>query len=150
VSSFSIPGAIEAESLAESAKATKGGAWAQDMGQWEYGEAWSGSGALFWDGGEAGSRLTIALPSKSAGRFALAARMVSGPGFGTVQFSVGGAPLGSPVDCYASEPAPRQVALGTAELKAGDNELTVALTGRDPKSSGTRVGIDAFTLSSGQ
>jgi hypothetical protein len=150
VATFAIPGAIEAESLAGSAKATKGGTWVQDMGQWEYGEAWSGSGALFWDGGQAGSRLTVALPSKSAGRFALAARMVSAPGFGTVQFSLGGAPLGSPVDCYAPQPTPREVALGTAELRAGDNELTVSLTGKDTASSGYRVGIDAFTLSAGQ
>jgi hypothetical protein len=144
--SLAIPGAIEAEDLVSSAKSTDGGIWAQDMGQWEYGEGWSGGKALFWYMDNAGPSLTIQLPSPGDGQFELIAHMATSPGFGIVQFSLGGTPLGEPVDLYAPRMAPREVSLGKVMLTAGANPLSVRVTGRNSKAVGYNVGIDAFML----
>ena len=143
---FSIPGAIEAESLVRTALATSGGVWAQDMGQWEYGEEWSNRAALFWYMDGAGQALALQLPSPAAGSYDLTARVAAGPGFGVVQFELGGAPLGAPVDLYAPRMTPRQVSLGTVTLSPGSNPLTVRVTGKNSLSTGFNVGIDAFLL----
>jgi hypothetical protein len=144
---FSIPGAIEAEGLVSSAKASAGGFWAQDMGQWEYGEAWSNRGALFWQAGSAGPELILQVPCPADGTYTVVARMVSGPGFGTVRFALGGRPAGEPADLYASQVTPREVALGTFDLKAGPVPLSITSTGINPQSKGFDVGIDALLLS---
>ena len=146
----SIPGAIEAEDLVSTAKATDGGVWAQDMGQWEYGEGWSGRQALFWYTDAAGPELTVQLPSPADGKYELVARLASSHGFGIVQFSLGGSPLGGPIDLYAPLMTPRQVSLGTVALKAGANPLSVKVTGKNEKSVGFNVGIDAFLLNPAQ
>jgi hypothetical protein len=143
---FVIPGAVEAEDLVASAKATLGDVWVQDMGQWEYGEAWSKGGALFWQTDQPGGYLSFEIPSAKAGKFELVARMVTGPGFGVVQFSGGGKPLGDSIDLYAPAIAPREVSLGLVDLKAGLNPLAISVTGKNPSSLDFRVGIDAFVL----
>jgi hypothetical protein len=147
---FSIPGAVEAEDLVSTAKATQGGIWAQDMGQWEYGEAWSKRGALYWQADAGAADLTLLLPSAAAGRFDVVARMVAGPGFGTVQFSSGTNPLGGPIDLYSPQMAAREIPLGAAVLVAGQNPLRVSITGKNPDSRGYTVGIDAFLLKPSQ
>jgi hypothetical protein len=144
---FAIPGAVEAEDLVSTSQATSGATWAQDMGQWEYGEAWSKRGALFWQPDKAGSDLVVPVPVAAAGKYLVLARMVGGPGFASVQFSSGGRVLGAPVDLYASGMKPMEVPLGTVDLVAGANPLTVSVTGKNALSRGFTVGIDAFILS---
>jgi hypothetical protein len=147
---FSIPGAIEAEDLVSTAKATSGGVWSQDMGQWEYGEAWSKRGALFWQMDQPGADLNFQLPNTAAGKYEVVARVVTGPGFGVVQFSDGGKPLGGSIDLYAPVITPREVSLGVADLKAGQNPVTVSVTGKNALSRNFTVGIDAFMLKAAQ
>jgi hypothetical protein len=141
---------VEAEDLVPTAKATAGGVWAQDMGNWDYGEAWSKRGSLFWKMDQAGADLTVQLPAKSDGKYQLIARMVSGPSFAAVQFSLGGRPLGAAADLYSPQIAPREVSLGEVDLKAGPNPLTVSVTGRNEQAGGFTVGIDAFVLTPSQ
>jgi hypothetical protein len=147
---FALPGAVEAEDLVSSAKATSGGVWAQDMGQWEYGEAWSKRRALFWQMDKPGAELAFELPSPAAGRYEVIARMVTGPGFGIVHFSEDGRPVGEPIDLYAPIVTPREVSLGMVDLKAGPNTLTVSVTGKNQLSRNFTVGIDAFVLKTPQ
>jgi hypothetical protein len=146
MTAFSIPGAVEAEDLASSAKATSGGVWDQDMGQWEYGEAWSRRHALFWQAEQPRASLTVGLPCPAAGRYEVVARMVAGPGCGVVRFSLGGVPLGGDIDLYAPVVTPREVPLGTLGLGAGANPLVVTVAGRNASSRSDLVGIDAFLL----
>ena len=143
---FSIPGAVEAEGLVSSAKASAGGFWAQDMGQWEYGESWSSRSALFWRADSAGPELTLQVPCPADGSYAVSARMVSGPGFGIVRLALGGGTAGAPVDLYAAQVAPREIALGTFTLKAGQVPLSIGVAGMNPLSKGFDVGIDAIIL----
>jgi hypothetical protein len=147
---FSIPGAVEAEDLVSSAKSTSGGVWAQDMGQWEYGEAWSKRGALFWQTDQPGAGVTLQLPAGAAGKYEVVARMVTGPGFGVVQFSLGGRTLDGRIDLYAPVVTPREVSLGVLDLTAGPNPITVSVTGKNALSRNFTVGIDAFLLRSSQ
>jgi hypothetical protein len=116
------------------------------MGNWEYGVDWSAAHALFWEPSGPGAVMTLELPAPAAGRYAIMARMVSGPGFAQVSLAAGGNPAGAPVDLYAADVKPVEVPLGVVELRAGDNPLTVTVTGRDPRAVTYRVGIDAFTL----
>ena len=143
---FAIPGAVEAEKLTDSARATEGDFWAQDMGQWEYGVDWSNRGALFWHGKQNASTLTLQLPVPADGRYSVVARMVSGPGFGIAQASLAGVPAGAPVDLYAPLMTPREVVIGTADLKAGHAPVMFSVTGKNPLSKGFDVGIDAFIV----
>jgi hypothetical protein len=143
---FSIPGAIEAEKLVATAATTGGDLWAQDMGQWEYGEAWSNRGALFWHGRREGAQLTLQLPCPADGKYEVVARMAAGPGFGSVQASIAGQPASAPVDLYAPLMTPREISLGTVSLKAGPVPVAFVVTGKNPDSKGLDIGIDAFVL----
>ena len=147
---FVIPDAIEAEDLIAGAKATSGNIWAQDMGNWEYGEAWSKRGALFWQADKPGAGLTIKVPAPVSGSYNVVARMVTGPGSGTAQFSVEGKPLGRPIDLYSETMAAKEVLLGVAALRTGPNAITVAITGKNEHSKDFVVGIDAFMLKPSQ
>lgn len=138
---FAIPGAIEAEELAGSAACTAGNIWAQDMGNWEYGSAWSKRGALFWEAEVPGAKLTLhaRLPAGP-----VKARMVTGPDFGIVRVAVGNGPYGPPIDLYAPLVTPREESIGASAGQPGGETVSVELVGRNPLSTSTRVGIDAF------
>jgi hypothetical protein len=146
VAVLNIPGAIEAEALAPTAKATAGGFWAQDMGPWEYGEGWSGRGALFWYVENPGPELTLQLPAPASGVYEVVARVVTGTNFGTVVFAQDGKQLGASVDLFAPKTAPREVSLGRVALVAGNNPIAIRVVGRNQDSVGFNVGIDAFLL----
>ena len=150
MSAFAIAGAVEAEDLVAGAKASSGGVWSQDMGNWDYGEAWSKRGALFWQTDKPGAGLSLQLPAAADGNYQVVARMVAGPGSGIVQFSAGGRPLGGPIDLYSEKWGPDEVVLGAAALKAGANPIEVTVTGRNELSKNFTVGIDAFVLKPAQ
>jgi Protein of unknown function (DUF2961) len=146
MAAFSIPGAVEAEGLISSAKSTGGGMWSQDMGQWDYGEAWSNRRALFWHGRETDARLDLELPSPADGKYSVVARMATGPGFGTVKISLAGQPSGDPVDLYAEQMTPKEVSLGQVDAKGGKIAVSIAVAGKNALSKGVDVGIDAFII----
>jgi hypothetical protein len=145
MAAFSIPGAVEAEALAPTARVTGGGVWPQDMGQWEYGEAWSNRAALFWHAGKVGDELSLDVPAPKGPGGRLSARVARGPGFGIVQFLVRGAPVGDPVDLYAEVMTPADVPLGPLAAGGEPVTVTVRVVGKNPKSRSIDVGIDAFT-----
>jgi hypothetical protein len=143
---FAIPGAIEAEDLKDTAVVSGGGVWNQDMGQYEYGEAWSRRGALFWRADGPGSELTLQLPCPAAGRYEVIARLATGPGFGAARFLVGRQVFGDPVDLYGAVATPREVSLGIVDLPAGKVPFTVQMTGKNPRARSFDLAIDAFIL----
>jgi len=142
---FAITGAIEAEGLEKTATATGGGLWSQDMGQWEYGEAWSARGALFWGADKPGSELTVPVPVPAGATGHLVARMVAGPGFGIVRFAVGSGALGEAVDLYAAQLTPREIDLGPVPA-SGTVPVIIQLAGKNPLARRSDAGIDAFIL----
>jgi hypothetical protein len=139
-------GVLEAEDLKVRAK-TAGDVPNQDMGP--FGDAWSGARQLWWVGGRPGAKLDLELPVKAAGTYALSAAFTRAGDYGTVQLALDGDALGKPIDLY--EPAPRvvhtgDVLLGTATLQAGPHTLTIAITGKNARSTNYLVGVDWIKL----
>jgi len=143
---LAIVGAVEAEDLQPTAKATSGGIWAHDMPQSEDGTIWSNGNVLSWYPSQDGAELTLQIPVASEGLFHLVARMVTGPDEGTVQLILAGKPVGGPLDLYSPKTAPKEVSLGTLTLKSGTLPLVLKLVGKNTASSARVVGIDAFIL----
>ncbi|HEY1763367.1 MAG TPA: glycoside hydrolase family 172 protein [Opitutaceae bacterium] len=141
---YAIVGAVEAEDLASSAKATNGGVWGHDMLGGGEGVIWSNASVLSWYPNELNAELNLQVPCHADGDYHLIARMVSGPDSATVQFVLGGKPVGDPVDLYAPTAVPKDVSLGSLSLKAGDVPIAIRVTGRNHASSGLVVGVDAF------
>jgi hypothetical protein len=145
---YAIVGAVEAEDLADSAKASNGGFWAHGIIPADDGVIWSNGAVLSWYPNQDNAELDLQVPSRADGEYHLIARMVSGPDAATVQFLVNGKPAGDPVDLYSPTSAPREVSIGTFELKSGTFPLSVRVTGKNPASTGRVVGLDAFMLKS--
>jgi len=138
------PGAIEAESLRVRGK-TAGEVPNQDMTP--FGDAWSGARQLFWIVREPGAKLDLELPVATAGKYALSAGFTKAGDYGTVQFTLDGAPLGKPVDLYAPNVVHSgPVLLGVADLAAGPNALGIQVVGKGEKSSSHLVGVDWIKL----
>ncbi|HEX8524095.1 MAG TPA: glycoside hydrolase family 172 protein [Tepidisphaeraceae bacterium] len=144
-----FPGVTEAESLAGSAKASAGNAQPQSMQG--FNGQWSGDAQLFWtDAGES-QTLEIPITAPKTGDYQITAFMTRAPDYGTVQLSVGGAPLGKPVNLYSQRVEPSGATrLGTAHLNAGQTTLTIRITGKDEASTNTFVGIDGIKLEPAQ
>jgi hypothetical protein len=143
---YAIVGAVEAEDLQASAKATSGGVWGHDMVPTDDGVIWSNGAVLSWYPSEQNAELVLQVPCRADGVYHLVARMVCGPDAGTFQFSLDGKAAGGPVDLYSPALAPREVSLGTFDLKAGLFPVSLRITGRNPASTGSVIGIDAFLL----
>ncbi len=143
---YAIVGAVEAEDLQASAKATNGGFWGHDMVSTDDGVIWSNGAVLSWYPSEQNAELVLQVPCHADGTYHLVARMVCGPDAGSFQFMLDGKAVGGPVDLYSPALAPREVSLGTFDLKAGPFPVSLRITGRNPASTGSTIGIDAFLL----
>jgi hypothetical protein len=145
---YAIVGAVEAEDLESTAKATNGGFWAHDMAAGSDGIIWSNGSVLSWYPMELNAEFSLPVPCRAEGTYHLVARMVSGPDAGTFQFLLDGKPVGGPTDLYAPTAVPKEVSIGTFALKAGPVPLSLRITGRNPASTGYVIGIDAFLFKS--
>ncbi len=140
---------IEAEGLADVARATGGKVQAQDMAAFE--GAWGGAAQLWWVEAAPGDRLTIPLEVATAGTYELVGFFTRAPDYGIVRLHLNGAPLQPLLDGYSRRvEATGPVSFGRAPMKAGANELTLELLGKDERaagySDGHLVGIDGFLL----
>jgi hypothetical protein len=143
-----IPGAIEAENLKATAKATSGDVDTGYMDSVDDRNIWSNGQVLWWGPAEddKNAELTVQLSSSADGKFEVNARVVTGPDLGIVQFVFDGKPVGDPIDLSAPKWEPKEVSLGILPLRAGANPLIVRSAGKNPQSKGLGVGIDAFIL----
>lgn len=140
-----INNALEGEGLLGSAKATSGSVSEQEMTV--FGNRWSEDAHLWWQPARTGETLTVQLPAPSDGQYNVTGYFTKGPDYGTVEIRLGDQVLVPSLSFYDASVVPSgPVSLGTVALKAGDNALTVRVTGRDASSSGYLVGIDAFVL----
>jgi hypothetical protein len=147
-----IHGAIEAESLLPGARVTAGSLQVQDMAEWEADSGhWSGGTQLWWTLAARGARLTLPLTVPAAGRYDLTGYFTRAGDYGDLRVSVNGRPLPTVVRGYAPNvSATGPIPLGRVDLRAGANDLTIEIVGKDPRSRGYSdgylVGIDAFVL----
>lgn len=139
-----IAGAIEAESLLDSAVVTGGKIENQHM-LW-YGNHWSDDRQIWWHDTTTGQSLKLKVPVKEAGLYEVILHMTKAPDYATVAIRLGDtAPLnfdGFDEHVIASGP----VSIGRMQLEPGNLPLEVTITGASEQSSGTMVGIDAIEL----
>ncbi|HWM66146.1 MAG TPA: glycoside hydrolase family 172 protein [Steroidobacteraceae bacterium] len=147
---MTIAGAIEAENLKDSAKATGGEVSTFYADAVDDRDIWSNGQVLVWSPDHPDTELTLQLPSSVGGQFEVIARVVSGPNLGIIQFMVDGKRVGEPVDFAAAKWDPKEVSLGIVNLKAGANPLVLRAVGMNPQSKGLTVAIDAFILKAPQ
>jgi hypothetical protein len=143
-----VPGAIEGEALAATAKVTAGTAKTQNMKNFTAGK-WSSGAQLFWTGGKTGDSLELELTAPVAGAYTLEAVFTRAPDFAIVQLALDGKDLGPPLDLYqpgkVSTTGVIEHRLGA--LAAEAHKLTVRITGMNPGAvQKSFVGLDYVRL----
>jgi hypothetical protein len=128
-------------------KVTAGDTRTQEMQHWPDGK-WSDDDQLWWTGGRPGKKLEIALPVKETGKYNVSVVLTKARDYGIVQFSVNGQKAGEPVDLYNEKVTKTEpISLGTFELPAGEQKLTVEIVGANEKAEKLYMfGIDTVEL----
>ena len=79
--------------------------------------------------------------------YEIRAVLTRGQEYGHIQLSVDDTTVGTPHDCYASEPiAGTLVSLGTAPLNAGENQITLSAVGKSSEATGYKIGVDSYQV----
>jgi hypothetical protein len=142
---FKVEGAIEGESLLRGAKATSGPLENQDMSV--FSGRWSGEDQLWWRPESANQFLTLNLPSPAEGDYELIGYFTKAKDYGTIQVLQGENTVGPVVNLYDPEVVPSgAVSLGRVHLHSGANQIRIRVVGKDQRSQGYLVGLDAFVL----
>ena len=140
-----IPGAIEAESLLSTAKATVGAIDTQGMEV--FGGQWSGEVQMWWHPTVSPAELTLQLPAPADGMYELIGYFTRAKDYGKISLTSGDQTLSPTVNLYDPEVRPTgPISFGKVTLKKGDNPLTIKIVGKDDLSANYLVGIDAFVL----
>jgi hypothetical protein len=146
------PGLIEAESLLPTARATAGDVRVQDMAEFESEKAWwSGGNQLWWVESKPGAKLALTFDAPAERTYELIGYFTRASNYGKVRLSVNGKQVGPEVDGYSRFVEPTgPISFGRVSLRRGSNDITVEITGKDPRSQGWSegylVGIDGFEL----
>ncbi|MBC7528233.1 MAG: DUF2961 domain-containing protein [Chthonomonadaceae bacterium] len=142
---FKIANAIEGEALKPGAVSSNGPVDPQDTSPFT--GDWSGNSHLWWRPSEAGTTLTLQLPAPADGTYELIAYFTKARDYGTIQVQQGGIKIGGEVNLYNPEVSPTgAISLGRITLKRGNNPLSLHNVGKDVRSTGYSVAIDAFVL----
>lgn len=119
----------------------------QEMAGWPDGE-WKDDDQLWWTGPKMKGKLILALPVQESGKYDLSVVLTKAPDYGKFQLYVNGAKAGEPIDLYDPKVTNTQpISLGTFELPAGEQKLTVELVGANEKARKPYLfGIDQVEL----
>jgi hypothetical protein len=104
---------------------------------------------LWWRGGQKpGDQLLLGFNVEQAGRYRVFARCLKARDYGIAQFAVNGASAGKPVDFYNEKViVAKEFELGLFDLKQGENQLGITITGANPKAvKSYMVGLDYLLL----
>ncbi|HBJ83221.1 MAG TPA: hypothetical protein DDZ88_04975 [Verrucomicrobiales bacterium] len=141
-----VAGALEGEAL-KILEITGGNARKQGMGG--FGNKWSGGSQLWWTGGKPDQKLTLAIPVKAAGKYALKAVLTMARDYGVASITLDGKPVASSFDGYNADKVilTDELDWGTHELTAGEHQLTFTLAPPNLEAKpGNMVGIDYVKL----
>ena len=115
-------------------------------------QEWDGDSSgkhLWWHGGQKpGDQLRLGFNVETAGTYQVFARCLKAPDYGIAQFAINGVNAGKPVDFYnVKVTLPPAFELGTFELKPGENQLGITITGANPEAMKRyMVGLDYLLL----
>jgi hypothetical protein len=73
-------------------------------------------------------------------------RCTKSPDGGSWQPYIDGAPMGAPIDLYATPGTSKEVVLGRLRMKPGNHELELRGSGKNVASSGYALGFDSFMV----
>jgi hypothetical protein len=139
------PGALEGERMRILAQTPGAALDPQDLQS--FGNRWSSDAHLWFRPAEPGSFFTLELPAPAAGRYRLEVFLTKAVDYGRVQVSVDGQNVGPVFDGYNDGVVPSgRIALGEVELGAGPHALKFTVIGKNPRSTGYMVGVDAVRL----
>jgi len=136
-----VPGALEGEEMKIIRVVGKA-----DAQPWD---GLSGDKQLWWHQGmKPGDELVLGFNAPKAGKFHIIGRFLSAPDYGIHQFAINGQKLGEPVDFYSpTVQVGKEIELGVAELKQGENEFSSTLTGANDKAAKNyMLGFDYLLL----
>ncbi|MFN3650971.1 MAG: DUF2961 domain-containing protein [Armatimonadota bacterium] len=138
---FKVAGAIEGETMEvlERTGVADGQDWA----------GLSGERQLWWrQGPKVGDTLRLRFNVPAAGTYRVVGRFLKARDYGIHQLAINGQKAGNPIDFYNPDVAPtEELDLGTHTLKAGANELTVTVTGANPRADKQYMfGLDYLKL----
>ena len=142
-----VAGAIEGETM-KIAEVTGGAARSQKMNPFPK-DRWSGTDHLWWTGAKPGDRLVLNFSAPADGKYELFAVMTKARDYGIVQLSIDGTQAIQPIDLFNSPDVITTgiVSLGTHQLKAGEHQLAIEITGANPKAvKGYMFGLDYLYL----
>jgi hypothetical protein len=109
----------------------------------------SGDAQLWWRAGQKpGDVLALRFQAPAAGRYRVVGRFLKARDYGIHQLAINGQRAGTPLDFYNPEVVPTgEVDLGTFDLRAGTNELSVTVAGANPKADKAYMfGLDYLLL----
>jgi hypothetical protein len=99
-----------------------------------YEEIWSGAKQYWWKGAKPGDVLVLAFPVKEDGRYKIIGHFTRAQDYGIMQLSINGQKAGEPIDFFKSGAVGAiRKELGAFDLKAGENQFKVEITGTNPK-----------------
>ena len=149
ITNYAVAGAIEGERM-KILGCTGGQTQEQATDQYE--GQWSQNAHLWWTNGKPGNKLSLALPVSKTGRYQLKLQMTKAPDYGIVQLFLDGEKLGNPLDLYDASVVPTGILdMGAHPLTAGGHNLTLEITGSNPKAiPACMAGIDYVLLSPAQ
>lgn len=109
---------------------------------------WSGNSQLWWRNAETGDQLKMQFISEVEGIFTVSGILTQAADYGIIRFEINGTPLQKSFNGYYPDgvkTAPFN--FGIHEIHAGENTLTVTVTGKDPKAkAGNMAGIDCIAF----
>lgn len=95
--------------------------------------SWSGGKQLWWTGAKPGDTLRLTFGAAEAGRYALTLALTHANDYGIADIGLNGQSLLKGYDAYADKVETHVADAGVVELKAGENVLTLTITGENPK-----------------
>jgi hypothetical protein len=146
ITNYVVAGAIEGERM-KILGCTGGQTQEQATDQYE--GQWSQNAHLWWTNGKPGNKLSLAVPVSKTGRYQLKMQMTKARDYGIVQLYLDGEKLGNPVDLYDASVVPTgALDMGAHQLAAGEHNLTLEITGANPKAvQACMAGVDYVLLS---
>jgi hypothetical protein len=113
------------------------------------GDAWTGEGQLFFDGEKPGAWIEVRFNVEKAEYRRLVVPLTRSYDFGTYRVLLDGKPVEEakePIDLYSPKIEVREQSLGDLTLPVGEHVIRLECTGKNPLSSGCKLGVDSVRL----
>lgn len=134
-----VEGAIEGEKM--KVKSVSAGQTSHQQGATD----WSAATQLWWTGGKPGEKLVLGFKMEKAGKYDVLANFTTAHDYGIAKVAVNNDAPGAPIDFHEASGVKRtgEISLGVHDLSAGQNTLTIEITGTNPAAIPSyMVGLD--------